>query len=385
MTSTAAADIPPALFPEFLLGMPNPEVEPGGCMQASTWSYNRIARNGKGAVSGKKFHSSSTTLELLPEDYTVYAALRQGVNLADDTFDVIHASNDLGIHVSIYSYGLTYKDIAVYCEDPAAIDMCIHTVEEICDAAKPIEETPDDHVKTEFWRLTANGPTSTSRKLAVPEWKDIKGNYSKSTQTELAKLHALSGIQDSRSGNLIVLHGPAGTGKTTALRSLARAWKPWADAHYVIDPDNFLNFPDYLWQAVLTVSDITDSRWKLLIMEDVDELIKKGAKAQVGQAFSRLLNLADGFLGQGQRLIIVLTTNEPINELSAAITRPGRCLAHIEVPALSQLEASSWLSSNGGIGSNVTKEATLAELYEMQATEHQIVGLKASTRPGQYL
>jgi hypothetical protein len=46
---------------------------------------------------------------------------------------------------------------------------------------------------------------------------------------------------------------------------------------------------------------------------------------------SRLLNLTDGLLGQGRRVLAAITTNEDIRVLHPAATRPGRCLAQIEV------------------------------------------------------
>ena len=44
-----------------------------------------------------------------------------------------------------------------------------------------------------------------------------------------------------------------------------------------------------------------EGRWRLLLLEDCDELIGADAKRASGQALSRLLNLTDGLLGQGRR------------------------------------------------------------------------------------
>ena len=66
------------------------------------------------------------------------------------------------------------------------------------------------------------------------------------------------------------------------------------------------------------------------MIEGADELLREDAKSRVSQALSRLLNLGDGILGQGIAVIVLITTNEPIQLLHPALLGPGRCLAEIE-------------------------------------------------------
>jgi hypothetical protein len=118
-----------------------------------------------------------------------------------------------------------------------------------------------------------------------------------------------------------------------------------------------------------------------LLLEDCDELIRGEAKQNTGQALSRLLNLTDGLLGQGRKVLVAITTNEDLARLHPAVVRPGRCLARVEVPALSFSEAASWLGTSAGISAG---GATLAELY---ALRHG-VGSAVEREPvlaGQYL
>jgi hypothetical protein len=51
---------------------------------------------------------------------------------------------------------------------------------------------------------------------------------------------------------LVLWHGQAGTGKTSAPRALAREWREWCQFHYIVDPDSFFGqHADYLISVLL--------------------------------------------------------------------------------------------------------------------------------------
>jgi ATP-dependent 26S proteasome regulatory subunit len=72
--------------------------------------------------------------------------------------------------------------------------------------------------------------------------------------------------------------------------------------------------------------------------------------------------VVDGLIGQGLRVLVLVTTNEPIRKLHPAVARPGRCAANIEFVPLSADEATTWLAAHGAPDGRV-RSATLAELY----------------------
>ena len=67
----------------------------------------------------------------------------------------------------------------------------------------------------------------------------------------------------------------------------------------------------------------------------------------IGQGLSRFLNVVDGLIGQGLRVLMLVTTNEPIGKLHPAVARPGRCAANIEFAPLEPEESAQWFARRG--------------------------------------
>src|SRR3712207_7709649 len=65
----------------------------------------------------------------------------------------------------------------------------------------------------------------------------------------------------------------------------------------------FRSQPGYMQSLLL---DKGDKRWRLIVLEDAVDLVTPDA----GSGLARLLNLTDGFVGQGLKVLVLITGNE---------------------------------------------------------------------------
>lgn len=229
----------------------------------------------------------------------------------------------------------------------------------------------DNRVPITFWSMGEFGPSQRLRRIEAQPWEDVAANYPAAVRSELERAMAWESGDDA-SGQLLLWQGLPGTGKTWALRALASQWAPWAEFHYITDPDVFFGQKSsYMVDVLLSDSymalepdsgDVYDEqasggKWKILILEDTGDLLASNARDSYSAGLSRLLNVVDGMIGQGLRVLALVTTNDQLDDFHPAVIRPGRCAQQLSFGPLDAEEASAWL------GETVEQGGTLAELY----------------------
>lgn len=264
-------------------------------------------------------------------------------------------------------------------------DLAATVLAEAIDGAQEAVSAEAPTIPIAFWHRSCNGRAGrASRSLALTTWSDIRRNYPAAAAQALERVMTLG--PGGVAGRLLLLHGPPGTGKTTALRAIAAAWRTWCRVEVVVDAESLYGDSAYLMAVLLgrddDDEDAEEARWRLLILEDCDELIRADAKKGAGQALGRLLNVTDGLIGEGLKLLVAISTNEPLGALHPAVVRPGRCLAEIHVGPLSRPEATAWIGSSEGVPPD---GATLAELYALRDARGPVRATELRPVAGLYL
>ena len=156
-----------------------------------------------------------------------------------------------------------------------------------------------------------------------------------------------------------------------------------------MDPEAFFGsdtgyFVDVLFENEDDDDDTPADHCRLLVLEDCGELLTADARERSGQGLARLLNLVDGLIGQGLRLDVLITTNEPLTSFHPAISRPGRCGAVVAFDLFDREEAADWLARHEVLAAAPAR-STLADLFALRdgrelAPERPPIGFEVGSR-----
>ncbi len=124
-------------------------------------------------------------------------------------------------------------------------------------------------------------------------------------------------IKEDNNG-LYILHGEAGTGKTTYIRYLIK--QLMKNKKFVYIPSNLVNEltnPQFM-------SFIMDNKNCVFVIEDCENLVVTKNNIR-SSTVADMLNMTDGILADALKIKIICTFNTAEKNIDEALLRPGRC------------------------------------------------------------
>jgi len=319
--------------------------------------------------------------------------------LGDFEVDYYSKRENAGCYLLRYPSKAAYILLEVWPEDHIGIRMtskdCGVDAEEVFEAIEAflmdkVHDEDDKKVAVWFSYMAQHGPRAVRRLMEAPTWEDVATNYQNGD--ELIKLFNMKDAHER--GKLIFWHGDPGTGKSYAIRVLMQAWKKKADFIYIMDPEVYFSEPAYMMTSMIRDTeedpfpsyhrrrrnrinlkaqgeneevDETD-RIRVFVIEDGLKILETESREDLAEPMARLLNLTEGMIGQGFRILLLVTTNEDIKAIDPAMLRHGRCLQKLEFKSFQPGQAALWAQKHECkiTESMVNEEMTLAQLYAVK-------------------
>ena len=158
------------------------------------------------------------------------------------------------------------------------------------------------------------------------------------------------------SSGLMLLSGPAGTGKTSLIKKLIYE----CDTQFILlSADTLMNIDSTDFMSFL----ISRGSNSVLVLEDCDVILRSRDSGGSTNAVSTLLNLSDGILGDALNLKFICTYNTDDFNIDPALIRKGRLKLRYKVDKLAADKVHK-------INPKYNKAMTLAELYNEETNDY---------------
>lgn len=158
------------------------------------------------------------------------------------------------------------------------------------------------------------------------------------------------------SSGLMLLSGPAGTGKTSLIKKLIYE----CDTQFILlSADTLMNIDSTDFMSFL----ISRGSNSVLVLEDCDVILRSRDSGGSTNAVSTLLNLSDGILGDALNLRFICTYNTDYFNIDPALIRKGRLKLRYKVDKLAADKVHK-------INPKYNKAMTLAELYNKETNDY---------------
>lgn len=136
---------------------------------------------------------------------------------------------------------------------------------------------------------------------------------------------------------VLLLYGPTGTGKTTFVRTMAKAMNAVVVATSDLKIASSSALIDTYREMVKKAQEDLDPRPHILLLEDLDTLLM--SRLNNNREMSRLLNETKGITSNKGIYVIFSTNLSSLDDVDTALLRPGRCFAKVNIDRMTLEEA----------------------------------------------
>lgn len=158
----------------------------------------------------------------------------------------------------------------------------------------------------------------------------------------------------SDTANILILKGPAGTGKTSFIKGML--------CH--LNKEAYITYDESLANSDNFFSSFFSSKSSILIFEDADAFLT--SRTDGNKLMHRFLNMGDGLISRPNKKIIFTTNLENLSDIDPALTRPGRCYDIIEFEPLTVDQAKAVAEISGKELDLPDNKVTIAEIFNTQ-------------------
>lgn len=162
--------------------------------------------------------------------------------------------------------------------------------------------------------------------------------------------------------SVLLLAGPAGTGKTTLLRHLIVDRKLGAHVIY----DEKLMEKDAVFQSFLF-----DDNSDIMVIEDADTILSSRERDS-NKMMARFLSVSDGLIKLPNKKLVFTTNISDYQRVDEALLRPGRCYGVIETRKLHLTEAQAAAKVAHLPVPIEKREYSIAELFNQHSKNTQV-------------
>jgi hypothetical protein len=222
------------------------------------------------------------------------------------------------------------------------------------------------HPRIGFLVQGSDGLGVISRQLT--DWPLVATNYEGEVLRGVKALAPLFDAEAPPQGRLGIISGPPGTGKTHLIKAIC-GWSYTGERStpLLLAPNvaTELGTPSFMMWLLSYAERISSGPIRIVI-EDADHLIAPRDMNPNGlSALSNFLQVTSGMLGEAVDLRIICSINEwDESRIDPAVTRPGRMLAHVNVPLLSPMGATRCAAALKLPERAYTEPTPLAAIYQ---------------------